>query len=70
MGDNVFGTVNDPVNLKSQMSACSMGTLNIIPGTTLSSTNVQKGVLISGTTDQYVPGVVEVTIPVRKDNSV
>ncbi|GFH44516.1 hypothetical protein CTEN210_00990 [Chaetoceros tenuissimus] len=31
MSDNIFGTNGDPVNLKSQLSACSHGKLNVIP---------------------------------------
>ena len=30
IGDNIFGTLGDPVNLKSQMFACSFGQLNIV----------------------------------------
>jgi hypothetical protein len=33
IGDDIFGTVDDPVNLMSQMKACSFDQLNIVPGT-------------------------------------
>jgi len=32
IGDDIFGTNGDPVNLKSQMGDCSFGKLNIVPG--------------------------------------
>jgi len=32
LSDDVFGTANDPVNLKSQLEACSFGKLVTIPG--------------------------------------
>ena len=56
IGDNVFGTVSDLVNLASQMKACSFDQLNIVPGT-----------LPNGAVDTNVmpaPGVIEVTINV------
>ena len=49
VSDNVFGTGNDPVNLLSQMTACSFGKLKITPGEPSSAT---------------ARGVVEVTIPI------
>lgn len=51
LSDSVFGTSGDPVNLASQMSACSYGQLTMIPYSGTTST----GVTISG-------GVVEVPI--------
>jgi hypothetical protein len=32
IGDDVFGTLGDPVNLKSQLEACSFGQLVTVPG--------------------------------------
>jgi hypothetical protein len=32
IGDDIFGTLGDPVNLKSQLFDCSHGQLNVIPG--------------------------------------
>ena len=52
IGDKVFGTVTDTVNLASQMKACSFGTLNIVPGT------------IAQSSAQAAPGVIEVSIPI------
>jgi hypothetical protein len=52
IGDDVFGTVNDSVNLASQMKACSFGALNIVPGD------------ITTPGAQAAPGVIEVTIPI------
>lgn len=52
ISDDIFGTLGDPVNLKSQMAACSFGQLNIIPGT------------IEPASLEAAPGVIEVTIPV------
>lgn len=58
IGDNIFGTIDDPVNLASQMKACSFGQLDIVPGP-------QTGGLI-----QDAPGVITITIPVSLlDNS-
>eukprot|EP00979_Chaetoceros_neogracilis_P003697 scaffold656_cov271-Chaetoceros_neogracile.AAC.7 len=51
IGDDVFGTVNDSVNLASQMKACSFGALNIVPGDITPDA-------------QAAPGVIEVTIPI------
>ncbi len=59
LSDDVFGTYDDPVNLKSQMYGCSFGQLNIIPGGTFGKGN-----------DIAAPGVIEVTIPITlTDNS-
>jgi Gametolysin peptidase M11 len=60
MGDNIFGTNGDKVNLKSQMYECSLQQLNIIPGKTTDSYGVERGV---------APGVVEVTIDVPLENT-
>lgn len=54
VSDNVFGTNNDPVNLLSQMSACSFGKLKITPGESSSTT---------------ASGVVEVTIPISSTST-
>ncbi|KAL3801325.1 hypothetical protein ACHAW5_002240 [Stephanodiscus triporus] len=32
ISDDIFGTNGDPVNLRSQMSACSMGRVDFVPG--------------------------------------
>jgi len=56
IGDDVFGYGTDQVNLKSQMAACSMGTLNIVPGADPNGT-------------QSAPGVVEVTIGVTLEGN-
>lgn len=58
IGDDVFGYGTDQVNLKSQMAACSMGTLNIVPG---SDPN--------GTQSPGAPGVLEVTIDVTLEGN-
>ena len=55
MGDNVFGTEGDPVNLKSQMAACSFGKLNIEAGDP--NTPLPSAI-------EPAPGVIEVTIDV------
>ena len=33
IGDDVFGTLGDPVNLKSQLYDCSHSQMNVVPGT-------------------------------------
>ncbi len=55
VGDDIFGTNGDPVNLKSQMSACSFGQLNIIAG---------NPPINSAGSNEVAPGVIEVTIPI------
>ena len=55
MSDNMFGTDNDSVNLKSQMAACSVGKYNIIPGG-------KPGWDTSGI--EAAPGVIEITIQI------
>eukprot|EP00546_Thalassionema_frauenfeldii_P009624 CAMPEP_0178912114 /NCGR_PEP_ID=MMETSP0786-20121207/10078_1 /TAXON_ID=186022 /ORGANISM="Thalassionema frauenfeldii, Strain CCMP 1798" /LENGTH=568 /DNA_ID=CAMNT_0020584651 /DNA_START=624 /DNA_END=2327 /DNA_ORIENTATION=+ len=52
IGDDIFGTLNDPVNLASQMRACSFNKLNIIEG--------PVNELL-----RAAPGVVEVTIDIQ-----
>ena len=52
IGDDIFGTITDPVNLASQMKACSFGQLDIVPGA------------ISPSTAEAAPGVIEVAIPI------
>ena len=54
IGDDIFGTLNDAVNLKSQMAACSMNELNIVPGEAPNAA---------------APGVIEVTIPISLTSS-
>ena len=53
MADNIFGTNGDPVNLKSQLSACSHGKLNVVP-----APDANLG------TAKAAPGTIEVTINV------
>jgi len=55
MGDNVFGTLGDPVNLKSQLFDCSHGQLEVIPGDAYGK--------------ETVPGVLDVTIDLDITNS-
>ena len=50
ISDDIFGTNGDPVNLKSQMSACSFNKLNITAGLPIPDDN------------EVAPGVIEVTI--------
>ena len=57
MSDKVFGTKGDPVNLKSQMAACSFGKLNIMAGNPDSP-------LPSDIEIEEAPGVIEVDIGV------
>jgi hypothetical protein len=60
MSSNVFGTTGgytDNNNLKSQISACSMGELTFVPGNMPSNTQIANA-----------PGVLEVTIDVTLDN--
>ena len=52
ISDDVFGTSGDRLNLKSHMSACSFGKLNIVPGDAGRHTATAS------------PGVIEVTIPI------
>ena len=56
ISDDVFGTSGDTVNLKSQMNACSMGRLTIIPGDN-NSGRISQSVYSA-------PGVISVTIGV------
>jgi hypothetical protein len=32
IGDDVYGTLSDPLNLETQMNACSFGQLKVVPG--------------------------------------
>lgn len=59
IGDDIFGTINDPVNLKSQMKACSFDQLNIIPGT-YSPTKIPAG-------EPSAPGVIQINISIALD---
>ncbi len=56
VGDDIFGTNGDPVNLKSQMHDCSFGQLDIIAGDP--PTN-------SAGANEVAPGVIDVTIPIE-----
>lgn len=57
VGDDIFGTLGDPLNLKSQMTACSFGQLNIIPGS------------VDDLQHESAPGVIEVTIGVTLEGN-
>ena len=54
IGDDIFGTLGDPVNLKSQLYDCSHEQLNVIPGAIEDPTG----------TIEAAPGVMNVTIPI------
>jgi len=54
ISDDVFGSFSNPVNLKSQMSACSFGKVNFIPGAFPESAGDNAD----------SPGVIEVNIPI------
>ncbi len=56
VGDDIFGTNGDPVNLKSQMAGCSFDQLTITAGDP--PTN-------SAGTNEVAPGVIDVTIPIE-----
>jgi hypothetical protein len=56
IGDDIFGYGTDAVNLKSQMAACSMGDLTIVPGSDPNGSFSAEG-------------VVEVTIGVTLENN-
>ena len=58
MGDNIFGTLGDQVNLKSQLYACSFGKLKV---TTDYSTDIK--------THLAAPGVIEVQIPISIESN-
>ena len=56
IGDDIFGTISDPVNLKSQAFDCSFEQLNILPG------YIDPAM-------EAAPGVVEVTISVTLEGN-
>ncbi len=58
LGDSVFGTDGDEVNLSSQFSACSYGQLNLIPA---QGTNITDGV-VQLSIDMDVQGVSRGTV--------
>ena len=59
--DEVFGTGNDPVNLKSGLEECSFNKLTVVPGLVIQN---------DATPDMEVAtGVIEVTIDVPLDGS-
>ncbi len=60
VGDDIFGTNGDTVNLKSQMSACSFDKLNIVAGNPPTNSAGQN---------EVAPGVIEVTIDVTLENN-
>ena len=51
IGDDVFGTLGDPVNLANQLYACSHGQMNVVPGT-----------IPNASVNEAAPGVIEVSI--------
>ena len=57
ISNDIFGTNGDPVNMKSQFFACSMGKLNIEAG---DASNVQH---------EVAPGVIEVNIPINLEGN-
>ena len=61
IGDDIFGTLGDPVNLKSQLFDCSHEQLNVIPGA------IDGGP--TGTIEA-APGVMNVTIGIDITNNV
>jgi len=63
MSDNMFGTINDPVNMKSQIYDCSAGALNIVPGYPDSATEAQKVNIDAVTVDlEHPAGFMEANI--------
>ena len=56
IGDDIFGYHGDTVNLKSQLSDCSMGKLNIVPGV---PEHMDKYAIVDG---EIQEGVIEITI--------
>jgi len=56
ISDDIFGTYGDTANLKSQLEACSMGKLNIIPGD--NNAGVDQSAYAA-------TGVMDVTIPLN-----
>jgi len=65
MSDNMFGTGDDIVNLKSQISACSAGKLNIVPGYPDSASQTEKDAVDAVTTEMGHPvGFMEATIDI------
>jgi len=58
MGDDVFGTLGDPNNLKSQLFDCSNQKLNVLPGD-----------IPDPAANQAAPGVTEVTIGITLENN-
>lgn len=62
IGDNVFGTNGDPVNLKSQLYDCSMTKLNVTQGDLSLPNGVPNG-------KGDAPGVMQVTISVSLEGN-
>lgn len=62
IGDDVFGTNGDPVNLKSQLYGCSMGKLTVTEGDLSLPNGVPNGKGVA-------PGVMEVTISVSLEGN-
>jgi hypothetical protein len=60
ISDDIFGTNGDPVNLRSQMSACSMGRVDFVPG---DNNNVIDQSLYDA------PGVITVKIDISLENN-
>ncbi len=50
LSDSVFGTLGDPVNLKSQFAACSKGQLNLYPA--------DRPGIVNGVVQVFIPTIV------------
>lgn len=61
ISDDVFGTSGDPVNLKSQLDACSMGRLTVVPGDN-NSGQIKQSVYSA-------PGVISVKLSISITNT-
>ena len=59
IGDDVFGTISDPVNLKSQAFDCSYGQLNITEGAMPAGKD----------NEEAAPGVIEVSVNLSLTNT-
>lgn len=65
LSDSVFGTDGDPLNLKSQMGACSNGAFNVLPALTRNPDENISPTYTPGIRD----GVIEVRINVAVDDN-
>jgi hypothetical protein len=60
MSDNLFGTYGDTMNLKSQLTTCSVGKYTVVPGGKLG---------YNTTALESAPGVIDITIDVSLNNT-